>query len=136
MRYFQSRNIMDWTGRGIGLIDFQGGRLGPPQYDLTSLLIDPYVTIPENIQEELFDFYLGELAGRIPINPKNFRKNYEIIAFQRNLQILGAYAFLSRAKGKTYFEKYIPAALLSLKRRVTGKTFQPFKEVRHLIRDL
>jgi N-acetylmuramate 1-kinase len=134
-RDFQSRNIMIWSG-GIGLIDFQGGRLGPPQYDLASLLIDPYVAIPENIQEELFDFYLDELAGQLPINSNTFRKNYEIIAFQRNLQILGAFAFLSRVKGKTYFEKYIPAALVSLKRRVTAKTFRPFKEVRHLIRDL
>jgi N-acetylmuramate 1-kinase len=131
-RDFQSRNIMIWSG-GIGLIDFQGGRLGPPQYDLASVLIDPYVTIPDNIQEELIDFYLQELSIRLPSKTKTFRKYYEIIAFQRNLQILGAYAFLSRVKGKTYFENYIPPAVRSLKRRVSGKLFQPYLQVRKLI---
>jgi N-acetylmuramate 1-kinase len=134
-RDFQSRNIMIWSG-GIGLIDFQAGRFGPPQYDLASLLIDPYVDLPEKTREDLFDFYLQELSTRLPIKMKIFRENYEIIAFQRNLQILGCYAFLSQVKGKTYFEQYIPASLVSLKRRVEGKTFAPFKEVRDLVMDL
>ena len=133
-RDFQSRNIMIWSG-GIGLIDFQGSRWGPPQYDLASLLIDPYVTIPEQIRTELFDYYLQELSASIPIRSKSFRENYEIIAFQRNLQILGAYAFLSRVKGKTYFENYIPAALADLKRRVCGKIFRPYRNVKQLIAD-
>ncbi|MBI4765795.1 MAG: phosphotransferase [Deltaproteobacteria bacterium] len=134
-RDFQSRNIMIWSG-GIGLIDFQGGRMGPPQYDLASVLIDPYVSIPLNIQDELIDFYLQELSNRLPVRAKTFRENYEIIAFQRNLQILGAYAFLSRVKGKSYFEEYIPASLTTLKRRVAGPTFRPFKEVRRLVKEL
>ncbi len=134
-RDFQSRNIMIWSG-GIGLIDFQAARLGPPQYDLASVLIDPYVNIPEKIQEELYDFYLKELSDVVPVNKLIFKENYEIIAFQRNLQILGAFAFLSRVKGKTYFEDFIPSALASLKRRVAGNTFRPFKNVRHLIKDL
>jgi aminoglycoside/choline kinase family phosphotransferase len=134
-RDFQSRNIMIWTG-GIGLIDFQGGRWGPPQYDQASLLIDPYVAIPEQIRAELFEYYLQELSHRVPIQLKSFRANYEVIAFQRNLQILGAYAFLSRVKGKTYFEDYIPAALAGLKRRVSGKIFRPYRDVRHLIENL
>ncbi len=134
-RDFQSRNMMVWSG-GIGLIDFQGGRLGPPQYDLASVLIDPYVNLPEKIQEELFDFYLQEISKRLPVRAESFRRNYEIIAFQRNLQILGAYAFLSRVKGKTYFEQYIPPALSSLKKRVSAKLFQPYRQVRQFITDL
>ena len=134
-RDFQSRNIMVGPF-GFGLIDFQAARLGPPQYDLASLLIDPYVNIPENVQEELFAFYLDQLSAHIPVEEKTFRDNYQIIAFQRNLQILGAYSFLSRVKGKTYFEAYIPAALASLKRRVSGKVFQPYRNVKKLIAEL
>ena len=126
---------MIWDG-GIGLIDFQAARLGPPQYDLASLLIDPYVNIPEQIQEELYDFYFKELSNRISINQLIFKENYEIIAFQRNLQILGAFAFLSRVKGKTYFEDYIPSALSGLKKRVSGRLFQPYRNVKKLIADL
>jgi N-acetylmuramate 1-kinase len=134
-RDFQSRNIMIWSG-GIGLIDFQGGRLGPPQYDLASLLIDPYVDLPEKIREELLDFYLQELSSLIPVKAKGFRENYEVIAFQRNLQILGAYAFLSRVKGLTYFEEYIPASVRSLRRRVSGKAFRPFRHTKRLVENL
>lgn len=134
-RDFQSRNIMV-RDFGFGLIDFQGARLGPPQYDLASLLIDPYVKMADPMQKELYDFYLTILSAQIPINSKSFREHYEIIAFQRNLQILGAYAFLSRVKGKTYFAQYIPTALSGLKRRLTAKIFRPYKNVRRLIADL
>ena len=50
-RDFQSRNIMVLP-EGFGFIDFQGGRLGPPQYDLASLLIDPYVGLARSYQRE------------------------------------------------------------------------------------
>ena len=134
-RDFQSRNIMIWSG-GIGLIDFQAARLGPPQYDLASLLIDPYVNLPGEIQQELLTFYLKELSSLVPVDQKAFREHYEIIAFQRNLQILGAFSFLSRVKGKTYFKQYIPPALFSLKGRLSQKIFRPYKNIRQLIADL
>lgn len=134
-RDFQSRNLMIWDG-GIGIIDFQAARLGPPQYDLASLLIDPYVGLPEHIQEKLLDAYLKDLSGRIPLQEKDFRERYALIAFQRNLQILGAFAFLSRVKGKTYFERYIPAALASLKGRIKRKPFQAYRRTRNWIAEL
>ncbi len=134
-RDFQSRNMMVWSG-GIGLIDFQAARLGPPQYDLASLLIDPYVNLPLEIQQELLEVCVREFSSRLPVNQKAFKKNYEIIAFQRNLQILGAFSFLSQVKGKPYFEAFIPAALASLKKRISGKLFQPYKHVRRLIENL
>ena len=36
----------------------------------------------------------------------------------RNLQILGAFGFLTRVKGKKHFETYIPPALSALKARL------------------
>jgi aminoglycoside/choline kinase family phosphotransferase len=134
-RDFQSRNIMV-QGDSFGFIDFQGGRLGPPQYDLASLLIDPYVQLSWEIQEELLEYYLKGLSFQMVFNHRHFIDNYEFIAFQRNLQILGAFAFLSRVKGKTYFEQYIPAALKTLKRRAAGKPFRSFNKVRRLIEGL
>ena len=52
-RDFQSRNILVSQGR-IGVIDWQGGRLGPLEYDLASLLIDPYVSIPHPVRDKIF----------------------------------------------------------------------------------
>jgi aminoglycoside/choline kinase family phosphotransferase len=134
-RDFQSRNIMV-QGDRFGFIDFQGGRLGPPQYDLASLLIDPYVSLSWEIQEELLEYYLEIFSEQRAVNQSLFKQNYEWLAFQRNLQILGAYGYLSRVKGKTYFEQYIPAALKSLKKRLSGKLFRPFTKARRLIEEL
>jgi NDP-sugar pyrophosphorylase family protein len=111
-RDLQSRNIMVTNDR-FYLIDFQAGRLGPLQYDLASLLIDPYVDLPFDLQMELLDYAVAHAGAS---NPERFRRGYRHCALARNLQILGAFAFLSREKGKPWFEQYIPAAVKSLQR--------------------
>lgn len=112
-RDFQSKNIMVLDDR-IGIIDWQGGRLGPLAYDLASLLIDPYVGLSAKEQDRLFQQYISLLKGYKKEWVEPFQRYYPYLAIQRNLQILGAYSFLTRAQGKRYFEKYIPPALQSL----------------------
>jgi len=113
-RDMQSRNIMI-RNHQVFFIDFQGGRLGPVQYDLASLLIDPYVELTDAVQDQLLDYSLDALSDIIVVKPKEFRFCYHYCTLTRNLQVLGAFSFLSRVKGKRYFEKYIPAALRTLK---------------------
>ena len=112
-RDFQSRNIMI-TGEKIGILDWQGGRLGPLAYDLASLLIDPYTKLPALEKEEIYSTYLQLLRQKQPHRVASFEKSFPYLAVQRNLQILGAFSFLSRVRGKTYFEEYIPGAVKSL----------------------
>ncbi len=112
-RDFQSRNIM-LTAHGPVLIDFQGARLGPIQYDLASLLIDPYTGIAPELQQELLNFAVECIAQGVNLNHEKFLQGYHLCAVSRNLQILGAFAYLSKVKGKDYFRKYIPAAMVSL----------------------
>jgi NDP-sugar pyrophosphorylase family protein len=116
-RDFQSRNILLSKG-GYYVIDFQGGRLGPLQYDLASLLIDPYTALPEGLQEDLLGYYLERLSKRMPVDPAGFIHAYRYCAVNRNLQILGAFAFLGQVKGKRAFLEYIPAAVRSLKKNI------------------
>jgi NDP-sugar pyrophosphorylase family protein/tRNA A-37 threonylcarbamoyl transferase component Bud32 len=113
-RDLQSRNIMVKNNR-FYFIDFQGGRLGPVQYDLASLLIDPYVNLSLPVQNNLLKFGVETLSPVIRIDPDKFFSCYQYCAITRNLQILGAFGFLSRIKKKTYFEKHIPNAIKSLK---------------------
>jgi aminoglycoside/choline kinase family phosphotransferase len=134
-RDFQSRNIMVLAD-GFGFIDFQGGRLGPPQYDLASLLIDPYVKLCMSMKDKLIALYIQELSKVISINTFCFLEHYGIIGFQRNLQILGAYSFLSRVRRKTYFETYIPAAVETLKEWVKNDIFKPYRHTRKIIKEL
>ena len=48
----------------------------------------------------------------------DFLQSYVYCAVTRNLQILGAFAFLSQVKGKPHFERYIPRAVRTLKERL------------------
>jgi aminoglycoside/choline kinase family phosphotransferase len=116
-RDFQSRNLFIKDGF-LRVIDFQGGRLGPLGYDVAALLIDPYVALSPPWQEELLDYYLNLLREWLPVAPPDFREQYYHLALCRNLQILGAFGFLTRVKGKDYFAGYIPQALTRLKRRL------------------
>jgi aminoglycoside/choline kinase family phosphotransferase/GTP:adenosylcobinamide-phosphate guanylyltransferase len=116
-RDFQSRNILV-RNQNYYLIDFQGGRLGPLQYDLASLLIDPYAQLPRTLQLRLLSYYLKRLSDFIAVDADEFLDAYVYCAMNRNLQILGAFGFLTRVKGKKDFEAYIPPAISSLKARL------------------
>lgn len=116
-RDFQSRNLMLKDGR-VRIIDFQGGRLGPLGYDLASLLIDPYAGLPQAVQDTLLAQYLRELARHTAYDPDRFRQEYFYLALQRNLQILGAFAFLGGRRGKPFFLPFIRPALLTLHARL------------------
>ncbi|MFV9690870.1 MAG: aminoglycoside phosphotransferase family protein [Desulfobacteria bacterium] len=116
-RDFQSRNIL-FQNSSYFFIDFQSGRLGPVQYDLASLLIDPYVELSEDIQQDLLGYYTKRLSARISFDIRVFANVYEYNALNRNMQILGAFAYLSRVKKKHGFHKYIPPALKTLRTRL------------------
>ena len=113
-RDFQSKNIMVLDEK-IYFIDFQSARIGPLQYDLASLLIDPYVKLPQTIQETLLTYTMSRLGIDSTIKQDEFKECYRFCCLTRNLQFLGAFAFLSRVKGKKSFESYIPHAVGSLK---------------------
>ncbi len=134
-RDLQSRNIMVADGRFF-LIDFQGSRRGPLQYDLASLLRDPYVNLPEQMQAELLDFCVAQLARRGPVDADAFRTGYRYCALSRNLQVLGAFGHLSRVRGKTHFEAYVRPAVSSLARLLTGFGPAEFAGLRRVVNEL
>ena len=116
-RDFQSRNIMI-KNDALYFIDFQASRMGPIQYDLAALLIDPYVQLPQDIQDRLLGYCVEKLQAHLDLNAEDFRRCYRYCRLTRNFQILGAFGYLSRVKGKSHFEKYIPAAIRTLGRNL------------------
>ena len=59
-RDFQSQNIMVVKGNLPRLLDYQGARIGPPAYDVASLLWDPYYRLEENTERTAFNHYIRE----------------------------------------------------------------------------
>ncbi len=108
-RDFQSQNVMLVNGEAW-LVDYQGLRPGLAEYDLASLLFDPYVTLAAQERSELLDYY-AELRG---LNGQELRQRFWLCAAQRLMQALGAYGNLSRNLGKPHFKQHIPAAVVNL----------------------
>jgi len=129
----QSRNIMI-TGDEIHFIDFQGGRLGPLGYDLASLLIDPYVGLSHDMQAEFVAYYQQGLFDRWGLADARFRTNYQFLALQRNLQIIGAFAFLSTVRQKIFFRRFLQPALNGLLARLEDSVFADYHQLRQLVK--
>ncbi len=121
-RDFQSQNIMISKGEAPRLIDFQGARLGPPAYDVVSILWDPYYRLVHDVRENLLSYYLGEMTKKTGDNfiKKDFMDALLSCRLQRHMQALGAYGFISHVKGKKYFLKYVPEGLRLLKKDISG----------------
>ena len=74
-RDFQSRNIM-LQDEHIFFIDYQGGRQGPLQYDLSSLLFQARANLPQQLREEMLDYYLRVARMLTPIDKVEFKSYF------------------------------------------------------------
>jgi aminoglycoside/choline kinase family phosphotransferase len=103
-RDYQSKNLMIKMGK-IYIIDFQGTRIGPPWYDLASLLYDPYLKGWDLNIDKFLNYYI-ELSGYDEIMVRNQVYYFAVI---RLIQALAAYVKLSYM-GKDWFRNYIKFA--------------------------
>jgi hypothetical protein len=111
-RDYQSRNLMQ-APRGLVVIDFQGARLGPPEYDLAALVLDPYADLPEILRIDLVERFLDR-ATRTPGERTAARNRFRACGINRMLQALGAFGYLGGRLGKPGFLEHAPAALQRL----------------------
>ncbi len=112
-RDFQSQNILTIQGKAW-LIDFQGMRPGLAEYDLASLLYDPYVNLSVEERGELSDYYRETAEGSGAAIHENFEEILDLCAMQRLMQAMGAYGFLGIEKQRSEFLQHIPVAGKSL----------------------
>jgi hypothetical protein len=115
-RDYQSRNIMVKDGELV-VIDFQDALQGPRQYDLVALLRDSYVELPREFVDQMLDVYIDAFAKETgeKIEPKAFKKFFDLLTVQRKLKDAGRFEFINRVKGNPGFLVSIPASLRYVK---------------------
>jgi aminoglycoside/choline kinase family phosphotransferase len=132
-RDLQSQNIIIQNGQA-NLIDFQGMRPGLAEYDLASLLLDPYVELSDDERSELISYYRQKQTENGRTVNGQFEDTLQLCAMQRLMQALGAYGFLGLVRGHEHFLKYIPGAVHSL-RGIVAK-IDDLKPLASLLADL
>jgi N-acetylmuramate 1-kinase len=113
-RDFQSQNIIIQNGQA-NLIDFQGMRPGLAEYDLASLLFDPYVELSAAERSELIGYYRQKQTDNGSAVDGELDETLQLCAMQRLMQALGAYGFLGLVRGHEHFLRYVPRAMSSLR---------------------
>lgn len=103
----QSQNIMLRDGKAW-LIDFQGMRYGRSEYDVASLLFDPYMALAEGERKELLGLW-SDLTGERPD-----MSIFSACALQRLMQALGAFANIGYNQKKDWYLNLIPTGLKAL----------------------
>jgi hypothetical protein len=113
LRDFHSPNLI-WLGdrsaiARVGVIDFQDTVLGPPAYDLVSLLQDARIDVPEQLELTLLSRYIkARHATDNAFDPAAFAETYAIMSAQRNTRLLGTFARLNRRDGKPQYLRHQP----------------------------
>ncbi len=113
-RDFQARNIMLDDAENPQLIDYQGGRRGPVEYDLASFLWQASARYPSELRQQMVDVYLHALKQYVPVDEQAFRARLQQFVLFRQLQVLGAYGFRGYMERKKYFLDSIPLAIANL----------------------
>src|SRR5205823_14717498 len=120
--------------RQAKLIDFQGMRPGLAEYDLASLLFDPYVDLSGAERSELISYYRQKQADNGRTIDQQLDNTLQLCAMQRLMQALGAYGFLGLVRGHEHFLRYVPRAMRSL-REIVAK-IEDLKPLASLLADL
>ncbi|MBR4147663.1 MAG: phosphotransferase [Bacteroidales bacterium] len=131
-RDFQSRNVMVDHGEPC-FIDYQGGRKGPLQYDVVSLLYQVKAQLPPDMRNDLLGHYKKALSAYLDPSSVDFDKYYPYFVYLRLLQVLGAYGFRGLIQKKAHFIESIPYALKELKSWNDQYPLEAYPELQNVI---
>ena len=112
--------------RRIGLIDFQDAVLGPPAYDVVSLLQDARVDVAEDLEMRLAALYMRRRTAADPaFDAQRFAAAYAAMGAQRSTKILGLFARLDKRDRKPDYLRHLPRIERYLKRNLAHPLLHP-----------
>jgi len=132
-RDFQSRNVMIRDGEPW-FIDFQGGRKGPPHYDVASLLYDAKAALPQALRAKLLEGYLDALGSLVPVDRTRFRDQFTGFVLVRLMQAMGAYGYRGFFERKRRFLESVPHAARNLDELLAAGLPLPLPELEQVFR--
>lgn len=113
-RDFHSRNLMFLDQGNPGVLDFQDAVYGPVTYDLASLLRDAYIQWDEDfVLDWVVRYWQSAKGAGLPVNPDidAFYRDFEYMALQRHLKILGLFCRLNYRDGKNVYMGDLPTVM-------------------------
>jgi tRNA threonylcarbamoyl adenosine modification protein YjeE len=130
LRDYHSPNLIwlpDRTGVArVGILDFQDALNEHFAFDLVSLLQDARVTVPEELETELFAYYCAEVAAREPaFDRAAFAMAYADFGAQRNTRLLGLWLRLLKRDGKPHYLQNNPRTWGYLERNLRAPELGP-----------
>ena len=131
-RDFHSRNLMFLDQGNPGVLDFQDAVFGPVTYDLASLLRDAYVQWDEEIVLDwVIRYWQSAKQVGLPVNPDidAFYRDFEFMALQRHLKILGIFCRLNYRDNKPIYMGDLPTVMDYVRR-----TANRYIELKPLVR--
>ena len=125
LRDYHAENLLwlpERTGFArVGLLDFQLAQMGQPAYDLVSLAQDARRDVSLEAETAMVRHYL-DLAGT---DAGAFEAAYAVLGTQRALRILGVFAKLCIADGKSSYVGLIPRVWGHLQRNFGHPALAP-----------
>jgi N-acetylmuramate 1-kinase len=133
LRDFHSPNLIYLPQRAglaaLGLIDYQDCVLGPPAYDLVSLLQDARTSVPEAMEVALLTRYVRLRRQHDPaFDLLSFTRFYALMGAQRATKILGIFVRLDRRDGKPAYLKHLPRIETYLRRALAHPGLAPLMD--------
>lgn len=125
-RDFHSRNIM-YKDNKLAIIDFQDARLGPPAYDIISLIFDSYVPLPSELRMKLLNTAIEMVKENVDIDTaKIICDIWKPTLLQRQLKAMGSFGYLTLEKKRGDYLKYVEPALSTLEETIVSDDRWPF----------
>jgi aminoglycoside/choline kinase family phosphotransferase len=135
-RDYHSRNLMWMNTNNPGVLDFQDAVFGPITYDLASLMRDAYIQWDEEIVLDwVVRYWQSAKAVGLPVNPDidAFYRDFEFMALQRHLKILGIFCRLNYRDSKNIYMGDLPTVLDYV--RKTANRYTVLKPLLRLLDD-